>query len=84
VDAAQAFGVTPRAIANARNDESPQREFIDLSLPPKNRDKLVNQRLLLNKYFNQIEPVSGMFFVLPTVFLHFLFLCDIYLIRRSN
>lgn len=59
MQAAQAFGVTPRAVANARNDESPQKEFTDLSLPAQSRDKLVDQRRLLNLYFKQIEPVSG-------------------------
>jgi hypothetical protein len=57
--AAEAFGVTPRAIANARNDESGEKEFTDLALPKIARDKLEQQRPVLVSYFKQVPPVSG-------------------------
>lgn len=57
--AAEAFGVTARAIANAKNDEG-EKDFTDLSLPKISRDKLEQQRPILNGYFKQVPPVSGM------------------------
>jgi hypothetical protein len=58
--AAEAFGLSTRAIANAKNDESEEKNFTDLSLPKISRDKLEQQRPVLDSYFKQVQPVSGM------------------------
>lgn len=60
MQAAEAFSLTPRAIANAKSDESPNKNFSELSLPSTPRDKLTAQRGLLDSYFAQIQPVSGL------------------------
>lgn len=59
MQAANAFGLSTRAIANAKNDDSGKKEFAQLSLPKVERDKMQLLRPLLDEYFATIEPVSG-------------------------
>lgn len=63
VQAADAFGLSTRAVANAKNDDSGCKEFGQLALPKIERDKMQLLRPLLEKYFATIEPVSGLCFV---------------------
>jgi hypothetical protein len=59
--AAEAFDLSTRAIANAKNDESDWKEFSQLSLPKVERNRMKSQRPLLDEYFASVQPVSGLF-----------------------
>lgn len=59
MQAAEAFDLSSRAIANAKNDDSDSKEFSMLSLPKVGRDRMYLQRPLLKLYFETIEPISG-------------------------
>ena len=67
VQAADAFELSPKAIANAKDDESESKEFSRLSLPPIERDRMHLQRPFLDTYFASIEPVSGMLFAFTII-----------------
>lgn len=68
MQAAGAFELSAKAVSNAKDDDSPNKNFSNLSLPKVERDKMYLLRPLLGEYFSTIEPVSGVCFTFTSLF----------------
>lgn len=59
VQAAQVFDLTTKRIAQAKDDESENKEFSKLMLPITRRNKLEHHMPYLSSYFKSVPPYSG-------------------------